>query len=81
MLVILLPIFVAVLALSLAHANWRIYQEARERVRQSEEHLAIVYAADLDRAGRRYAVERRPGEADDVYRRRVAHARARTFAL
>jgi len=76
---VLLPLVLA--AIALAHVNWRIYREAGLRVRQSEEHFALVHDADLDRAGRRYAVERRPGEEDAPFRRRVAHARARTYVL
>ena len=80
-LLVLPPLVLAALAIAVAHANWRLYRESCLRVRQSEEHLAIVNDADLDRAGRRYAVERRPGEADTAFRKRIANARARTFAV
>lgn len=78
---ILLPLSLGVFALALVHANWRSYWEMHDRVRRSEEHLALVHTGDLDRAGRRYGIRRLEGEGDANYRRRIAEARAKTLAV
>jgi len=53
----------------------------RARLRHCEEHFALVRGADLDRAGWLYGTPRAHDEDDASYRRRIALARARTFAV
>lgn len=68
-------------AILLIRASLRPFQDGRERLRHCEEHLALVRGAALDRAGWLYGTPRLHDEDDDQYRRRIALARSRTFAV
>lgn len=57
------------------------FQATVERQRQCEEHLALVRGAALDKCGWLYGTPRLHDEPDDAYRKRIAMARARTFAV
>jgi hypothetical protein len=56
-------------------------QRPYTRLRHCEERLAFVSGASLDRAGWLYGTPRLHDEGDDAYRKRIASARARTFAV
>jgi hypothetical protein len=70
-----------VLASLVLVASLRPMVSAAQRLRQCEEHFALVHGGDLDRVGWLYGTPRMHDEADRAYRKRIALARSRTFAV
>jgi len=71
----------AILAICIVRAALRPYHAAEQRLHHCEERLAFVSGLALDRFGWLYGTPRQHAEPDDVYRKRLATVRARTFAV
>lgn len=68
-------------AILLLRTSLRPLSSARDRLRHCEEHIALVRGAALDRVGWLYGTPRLHDEDDGSYRKRIALARSRTFAV
>lgn len=76
-----LSMFCCAAAIFVVRAALGPYQRDNARLRHCEEHLALVRGSALDRVGWLYGTPRQHQESDEVYRKRLAMARARSFAL